>query len=622
MPTEAQLVGALQQADANGDTAAAQQFAGMIKQQRAAPQPTDLPTPAQTPANNAYAAGQEAGAQTSPLMAGIDQASNSVLMGQGDRVMGAVRYAAQRIAGVKNPDDYATDRAFAGGQLSGSQEAHPIAGTVGGVAGAFMGGGIASKAVSAAGKAVPAIQTAADMLTPVTRDAAGTPLRAGSAVGNVVKSAVANAAIGGGIALANGENPAQAGQTALISAAAGPTVGKVAEFSLGALSGASSRAYQTLAKTIGETPDTLEKAYDSFVKLTGAEPTMAQLSGLKTQGQIKSLADANSTIADAAVKAARAGSAPLHEQLQTFQNATRPQTVAAVNDLRDTMMDSNMNQPHPQTGVPLRDTPVSDPSGLLVDPHIEYALRPNTAVNARLGQTSPVIDRIRNDQVTLGDVETIRKALRDQQNGFSSPAPGSNNARDPILAKEFGDIAAKVENLGTAADPDYAKVLGQYRDLSRYGQGLAHGMTGKSVNQIDPGDSQLGAALKTPTGIAGYEHGNALNTAQQALKAISPGSISPGSAAPGLQDIAHATLSTAGKVGLVSKTMRAIPGLHLPESAQQVVAKQLFDPTMSKQAVANLRRGNVTDQQIRQLGTMVGGVAGANIAQYLSQQGQ
>lgn len=627
MPTEAQLVDALSKADAAGDTASAQQFASMIKAQRASGGNAALPAAPQqdNPAARAFAAGQQQGAQTSPLMAGVDQAANSVLFGQGDRVMGALRYVGQRIAGVPNPDSYDTDRAYMGGQFSGSQGAHPVAGTVGGVTGSFLGGAGVAKTLDAArelpvvGKTVGAIS---DALTPVTRDAAGTPLRTGSAVGNVLKSGAANGVLGFGIAKADGQDTPSALQTAGISALAGPTVGKMAEFGLSKLLPASQRAFTTLAQAVRETPAVLEKAYDTFVKTTGAEPTMAQLADLKSRGAIKSLAKANATVGQAANVAANAGSAPLHEQLQTF--ATRPQTEAALNDFRDTQMDQAMSTPHPQTGVALRDTPVNDPAGILTDPHIEYALRPNTAINQRLNQASPLVDdRIPNNTATIGDIETIRKALRDQQNSLMRPAPGSNSSRDPILAKEFGDMAAKVESLGSQADPDYARVLGNYRHLSRYGQGLAHGATGRGVGDIDTGDSQLGAALKTPMGLAGYEHGNALYNGRQALNSIAPSSIAPEQQFGAHHATQAAMAASSGGVGAIYHAMRAIPGLHLPDSAQQIVARQLFDPSMSKQAVANLRRGRVTDQQIRQLGTMIGGAAGANISSYLSQgQGQ
>jgi hypothetical protein len=616
------LMAALQKADAAGDTQSAQQFASMIKQQQGQQDPAtaNQTQPAETPAQTAFDQGAQEGSQQGPVSTAINQAAKSVLMGQGDKVMGAIRWAAQRLAGVKNPDDYATDRAYMGGKFSGSQAANPLSGTAGGVAGAFMGGGILAKTAKAAeslpvvGKGVAAVN---DALTPATRDINGTPMRVGNAILNVGKSAGANAAVGGGLALANGQDPAQAAQTAAVSAVAGPTVGKLAEFSLGKLLPASQRAYQAFSQAVGMKPADLEAAINAHQSLTGDIPSTAAMADLASQGKLQSLAKSNGIVADAAIKAARAGSAPLHEQLATLGNATRPQTEAAINNLRDTMMESNMALVDPSTGNALRDEPINDPNGILNSPHIDIAMRPNAAINARLNQPSPVLDAIQNGTATVGDIDTIRKALRDQQNAFMNPAPGSNNARDPNIAREFGNIANQVEQLGRSQVPDYGKALDQYRGLSKYGQGLAHGASGKSVAAVDPGDTQLQTALQSPMGSAGYEHGNALYNAKQVLNSISPNSITP-PGGPGLQDVAHATLSTAGKVGLVSKALRTIPGLHLPDSAQQIIAKQLFDPSMTKQAVANLRRGRVTDNDIARLGTMIGGNAGANIAQYLS----
>jgi hypothetical protein len=269
--------------------------------------------------------------------------------------------------------------------------------------------------------------------------------------------------------------------------------------------------------------------------------------------------------------------------------------------------------------VPLRDTQVQDPNGVLLDPHVDYALRPNTQVNSRLNQTSSPYYGAKTNSATIGDIDTIRKALRDTQNAFMRPPAGSGHARDPGLAKEFGDIANKVEQLGVTADPDYGLVLQNYRNGSRYAEGFAHGLAGKPIADVPEGDSLLAASLKTPHGIAGYEHGNALHNAAQALDVIRPGSVSPQGGGVGPSHVAQGAMAaSSGGISAVYHAMRAIPGLHLPDNVQRTIANQLFNPHTTQQGINNLRRAGVDADNLRQIVGMTGLAAGANTGRYLS----
>lgn len=565
----------------------------------------------------AFDAGREAGAEPGALnsvSAAIGQAAQQGTGGLQNYLNAGIRYVAQRAAGVQNPDDIQTDLAYARGHSEGEIEGHPVAGTVGGVLGGIAGAGAAGTALKG---------------TRLARAAAAVP---GQKVANVAKAAAAGAAIGGGAALAEGQNLPQAAETAALSGAGGTVAPKVMSYSVSKLQPTAQRAMQTLADNLRESLPTLQATYDNFVKLTGNPPSIAQIMDLKAQGKLRDFAKANPTIAAAAIKAANIGDAPLHEQLAATQFASRPQSAQASLDLRDSRMDEGMNAAHPVTGKTLAETPVDDPQKILLSPHVDLALNPDQTINARLNRTSPTLDRIQNNQATLADVETVRKALRDQQTAFMSPSAGSTHARNPQIAKEFGDIANKVEGLGRRADPtqgagrQYGALLDQYRSISRYTDAFTHGLNGNPF-EAPEGDHLLASALKSKEGAAGYEHGNALHTAQNALDSIAPGSVAQPEGGVAARHLAQGGAAVAtGGINSIIHGLRALPvvGDRLPEGVQKVIAKQLFDnnPRVVGQGIRNLTRAGADAKSIRAMAAGFGGAASAKIADYLSSQGQ
>lgn len=567
----------------------------------------DPPPAPQSPQDLAFAAGQDAGAKEYGATAAVGQAAQQGTMGLQNYINAVARYVGQRLTGVNNPDDFSTDLAYSRGKSQGEIEGHPVAGTVGGVAGTVMGGGAVGSALKG------------------TRFARALAPVAGNKVANVAKAATTGAAIGGANAVAEGQPLPQAAQTAALTAVGGPVSQKVVGFTLAKLQPAAARGMQTLAASIGETPKMLQDAYDSFMKLTGRMPSMAEIVGLQSQGKLRDLARANPQIATSAIKAANYGSAPLHEQLNAMNGATMPQSVTGIHELRDMDTDAAMNTPHPQTGVLLKDQLVNDPNGILLSPHVEHALNSDLRINARLQRESPTLDRIVNNQATIADVDTVRKALRDQQAIFMSPPVGMQHAKNPEIAREFGDAANKVEGLGVRADKDYGLVLANYRNASNYGEGFGHGLKGNGVMDVPETDTRLSAALKTAHGNAGYEHGNALYTAQQSLQAIAPGSVRPVEGGANAGHLAQGAMAaSSGGISAVYHGMRALPviGDRVPEAVQKVIANQLFNPKTTQQGINNLRRAGIQDKDIRVLATSIGGVAAQNIASYLSPPSQ
>lgn len=590
--------------------------------------PAPKPTP--SPQEAAFSAGQEAGAKESPVMAAVRQAAQQGTFGLQNYINAGARYAGQRLTGVKTPDSFDTDLAYSRGESEGGIGAHPVAGTAGGVAGTIMGGGAAKAVLKATGVG----NTILDAMS----------AKKGAAVSNVLKSAGAGAAIGGANAAAEGQDAPDIAKTAAFSAAASPVAQKGAGVALAKLQPVARRAWQTMAETIGETPATLQAAANAFRTLTGADPELAQIVGLKSQGKLRDLAKANPTIAQAAMTAADRGAAPLHEQLQAAQatNASRPQTQAGQLSARDSFMTDAMQQ--------IGHTPVHDTHGVLLSPHVEMALMPDTKLNARLdslagnsgqapGMGQAVLDRVLNNDTTLADVDFIRQKLRDQQANFSNPSIGSDHPKNPEAAKEFGDMAQKVEALGKRSHPDYGPALDQYRTISDYSDAFQHGLQGKTFAD-DTTDTRLlknmqGAQTKLSSGgslsrgessvRAGYEHGNALYQGQQALNAIAPGSVSTPEAGPAARHLAQGAAAVAsGGLNSVIHGLRALPvvGNRLPESVQGVIAKQLFDPRTTQQGIANLTRAGVQAKDIRQLAAAIGGATAENISSYLDNKGQ
>lgn len=555
------------------------------------------PAPAQSPAERANQAGIAMGRDQSPLSAGIGQASQQGTFGLSNYINAGARWLAQRATGVQNPDDFNTDVAYSRGVSQGEIEGHPVAGTVGGVTGGLLGGG----ALGTGLKLLRGARVAAQAPSVVSR------LAGGAATGG---------ALGTTQALAQGQGVPQAALTGAESAATGGALSAVAPAIASRLAPASARAWSLLAKSLNMRPDDLAAAAQAHETVTGAKPSMAMLSNGAAQGSLRSLAAANPDLAMAARTAADQGGAPIHQQLATMNasGASRPQTRLSIDTARNAYMDNAMDAPS-QQGVALRDEPVPDPNGILTAPHVDFAMRPNTGVNARLNQASPVMDRINNGTQTVGDIDTVRRALRDQQMNFLRDAPGGMHARDPAIAKEFGDLATQLEQLGTIAHPDYGAALNQYRGITDYGNGFDHGLSGGEI--LKPNDPHTATSLQTGMGQAGYAHGQALAVGQRALDTIAP--PVPGAPASPARAIAH-TAAAIGSGGLSTKIYHAISaltGTSVNPATQRIIASQLFNPATVTQGIANLRRAKVSQAAIADFAKALGGATGAAISNNL-----
>ena len=150
----------------------------------------------------------------------------------------------------------------------------------------------------------------------------------------------------------------------------------------------------------------------------------------------------------------------------------------------------------------------------------------------------------------------------------------------------------------------------------------SHGWPATSVADVPEGATRLAGALKTFHGNEGYEHGNALYTANEALRNIAPGQVRTPETGVQPGHVAQAAMAaSSGGISAVYHGLRALPvvGDRVSQPVQQKIAQMLFDPKTTQQGIDNLTRAGVQANDIRTLAATIGGTAGQRIADYMSQ---
>lgn len=564
-------------------------------------------TQPQSPQDRATAAGEQQGRDSSAGFAAADQFSRQMTFGGSNYINAGVRYAGQRLMGVKNPDSFQTDLALSRGMSTGEMEAHPIAGTIGGLAGGTVGAGKLLKPVVAAVPALRALATAKGVAPHLAR-------------------AGLNATIGTGSALAEGDNLPHAATTGVISAGVGEAGSQVITRGAKVFRSASQQAFDELAKHLDMKPDDLQAAMDARQRITGAPTSMAQITNLYQQGKLRLLAAAQPHIAKAAIVAENAADQPFHEQLAQASAASKPQTISGMKDARTAQMDKAMNAPHPVTGVSVADSPVPvtpQIKKVFDDSAVTFALKGDSRM---LGTPSmfggdSVLNNVNSNDLTVRDIETTRRALREAQDGYAAD-PSTRG-----IAKKFGEAATAVENIGRNAHAGYGAALDGYKAAARYAHGFQHGLDGNLITDAGKGnDNLLSAALSSPDGKAGYAHGQALAQGQAALEAISPSHVNPSADYPNVNHAAQAAMAAVSPspVFKIMHSMKAMANIKLPVKVQQKIASNLFsqDPAVFKSAMSNLRRAGARDDQIHALASAAGGSAALHASNFLTPQNQ
>lgn len=594
------------------------------------------------------------GTDEGALFAALHGAADTATFGLADRAAAGVGMAASRL--TDKPLTYSEALARIKANVAKTSGNNPVSTLIGDVGGLVTGAGAISAGAKALKAVVPGGEAVADALA----------LKRGAPIANTLKSAATGAAFGAGDAAGHGGSADDIALSAAGGAVAAPVVSKVASTAIKALAPAAQKAMSLLAEKIGETPDTLQRAYANFQASTGRVPTMAEIVGLKSSGELRMVANQNPIVGAAATDAADTAAAvrpttlPAHIEQITGQPA---QDISTLTQARKSRMDTAMD--------PIRDTPVmldTNDLSTLSDARVREATRGDPDLRRRIGEAQTDIGAHGNsDALTVNDIDSIRKGLRGRQAAYSNP---TNNLHNPHTAAGFGDVANRITDLGTGAEPGYKDALEQFEADSHYIKGFNHGMAGKDVGEAS--DPSLITSLGEPEGREGYASGvqsrltnaarssesgavrtaadmgqdagaqdqlrSALGprtaarlqaagkteaTAADRLNTIAPGAPNP-TAQPSGQQAAQAGAAALSHspAGIAFHLTRAIPGLNKSMSAavQKKVAQYLLDPNMTQQGINLLRKAGAKNADIRRLALSISANVGANTGEALSGQ--
>lgn len=590
----------------------------------------------------------------SMLWASLHGAADTATFGLSDKLSAGMAHLISPLTGQPMSYDEAYSKIQANNAKSTGNS--PISAAAGDVAGMALGaGGI----VKAAGK-VPMLARGMEALQPV----------AGQGIRNVGKAALAAGGASGAMtaaddAVRNGNlNPDNIVTNTAIGAVVGPLASKVGTAIARGVQNSSTKAMQVLADKIGEPIGVLQRAYDNFQAATGRVPTMAEIVGMRSQGELKVLAQNNPIVQEGVNTAADTAAAQRPQSLaQTIENNGGPaQDANQLVQARTARMTQAMD--------PIRDTPAAITNsdvGLLSDPRVRAAIRPDPHLSARVNDAITEANAHgQTDILTVNDIDSIRKSIRGRQGAFANPA---NSMHNPHMAEQYGNLADNIGDLGSAAEPAYADALDQFQRDSHYIAGFKHGSAGKTIGEADR--PELINALNEPEGQAGHQAGivsrtsdaaasspeGAARTAatlaagggdsanlrgavgqtgfqniQAAAAAEDAGATSldniSGAVKPAESGIKGAQVAQAvgaaashSPAGILFHLSRVIPGLSktLPPAVQSQVARYLANPAMTQQGINLLRRAGATDAQLRKLSVALSANAGLNTADTLGQ---
>lgn len=652
MPSRQQLIDALRQADASGDTAAAQRFAVMLKSPAAA---APQAAPAQSPEDRAAAAGRQAGSNEGSASAIANHIADTGTFGLNHYLNAGARYLGQRLSGVENPDSFDSDLAYSRGVTEGAGNANPTSAVVGDVGGLLTGGGLVGAALKGA-KALPLVGRVAQGADRLLAARAGQP------VANVARAAATGGLVAGLDSAGHGGNADQDLAAVATGAVLGPIAGKVGGAIVKRLSPVATRAMSLLSDKIGETPATLQRAYTNFQQATGRVPTMAELVGMKSRGELASVAAENPTVGVALNRAAdTAGQArPGTLAARITQNAGGPvQDMNALVTAQSARMDAAM-KPIRNSQVPLDSSAVD----LLNDPRVRDATAEDPELRAKLAKALTDIGDSGQSSMSIDDIDSLRQSIRSRQ---AARANVNNVAHNSQVARQFGRIADEVTDLTAPHVPEYKAALDQFGTDQSYIDAFKHGMGGKSIGEAE--DPSLIRTLGTPEGQQGHASGvmsrlagragdtegganaTALDLTQpgtiravteavgaqragrlaeaaayerksaEALNQLAPGGIKPQPEGGDVQHAAHAVAAATyhSPTAIGYHISRIFGGkVKMSAAVQAKVAQYLADPKMTQQGIALLRRAGAANEDIRRLQTAISGAAGAQAGDALS----
>lgn len=434
---------------------------------------------------------------------------------------------------------------------------HPIASAAGNIIGSLVSGAGEAKLGLAAAKAVAPKATAAvtgalalrgqQAWQNLVRLSGVGALSAGTqgATQGAVEGAQANGATGAVEGAATG---GVAG--AVMGAAAGPLAAggmKIISKGVDMVADASSRSMQVFAKKLAMPVNQLVQVMRDYKSATGKNASIADVIDAKTKANLKDDVTAYQSSHAAMLDAASQNEAALPGAVQRqLKNLGSTQTdlvpggsastgsLNALADTRDSISDAAMK--------PIRSAPIvldSRHAVLLKDPDVKAIARnarpenpDDPRLSERLGDATDAItpptpkpapvggsnvvglpaaktaapqkvnyaNLVSRNDLTLGDVETLRKGLSEAsdtafKNGDSTSGIGLRNRAQQVAA------------IGRVQFPEYGNMLDEYAHNSRFIKGFEHASNGGSADNIPRVDPQLHADLQTDEGKAGLELG-------------------------------------------------------------------------------------------------------------------
>lgn len=540
------------------------------------------------------------------------------------------------------------------GNESATSDAHPVASIAGDIAGVGLGGGVLSAGLKLA-KGIPVAGRVAEAVD------SALAARKGQGVRNVARAATAGAAFSAADAAGHGGNADDVLLATAAGAITGPIAGKVITSALKAVSPAAQKAMRLLADKIGEKPEVLQNAFVNFKQQTGRNPTMAELVGLKTQGELRQVAADNPTVGAAmqgAQDSADAGrAASLPQRVQQIGGSTTD--ISTLSQARKATMTAAMN--------PIRDTKVpvnEDDLGLLMDRRVRAATNADPVLQRKINavmQDLAFNPKGVSERLTVNDFDAIRKSLRGRQTVYANTMSPSHN---PHTAESYGNLADNIAQIAIDTEPGYGDALEQFGRDSDFIKGFKHGNSGKLVGEAERPD--LISALNRPEGAQGHAVGVVSRLVKQAgdseagATAVARQLAQDGGLHGALQEAlgsgAASRLQTVGRteaggaraLGNVvsggapraetteSNVMHAAHAaaavtyhsptaigyhvsrifggkLKLSPLVQQKVAQYLADPKMTQQGINLLRRAGASNEDLRRLATSIAASTGAAV---------
>lgn len=480
-----------------------------------------------------------------------------------------------------------------------AQAEHPVAGAVGTAGGIVAGSGPLSAGLKVA-ESLPVIGKVAQALQ----------LQKGDYARNAVRLAAPGAAVAGAEAAANGEGlTPQAGIETAVGAATGLAGGGLA-LGIGKL--AQSPAVRLLASKLNVSARDIAAAMTARKAQTGRNMSIGEVMDLQSQGALKDYAAKNPPFgSEMAAEMQRRETQLPQGKLPAAQAANVPSDVNTMTSLRNEKMDTAMGKPNRVNEA--GQTLISDPTALrnqqvadartapriLESPKIARAARDDPEL---LGLIDDMRQKVSTSYLSVEDFEQLRQELRRQQSALQKSSPAR--------ARQWGNVADKIEQAAARAQPQYGVALEEYRRDSNYIDGFTHAQGGGTLTEI-PADSLTGRALASREGKQGFDAGSTERQASEALNTVTPNTVRP-PAPTTAGNVAHgaAAIVTGGSASKLYHMLRAIPGVNIPDAAQRQAARMLYDPAQAPRALAYLRAHGAQEEDLSRIAAAVSAQAG------------